>query len=221
MNDVSFRRVGGACAVGIAICGVAYPLTLFLDTNAAGMTDRLLEANSLRGLNRAASLLLALSGVLLTFGVTAVAARVDVDDRHWMRWATGIGVIGGAMTAAHGYWDYVRVPVLLSQWGTGLEGRQAAIAAFSGLANPVDPRGLGALLFTGVFVLIVSQVIVTSKDMPAWVGWIGLLYGALLVVAFALGLLETSSLRVALTGLAMGVAGPIWWLAVGWELLRT
>lgn len=220
MSDTSFRRFGGVCAILLAICGVAYALLLLADTGAPGLPDRLTEALSTRSLNRTASLVLALAGLLTTAGVATLHGLLKAAGREWARWAAGLGLVGGAMTAAHGYWDFARVPVLLAQWNTAVDARREAISAFAGVPNPADPRGLGALLFVGVFVLVAARLVLAGKTLPALVGQIGLVYGALLVLAFLSGLAGPDAVRSALTGLAVGVAGPVWWLLVGRELLR-
>lgn len=220
MSDASFRRCGGMCAVALAVTSVAYAVLLFLDTGAPGIADRLQQLGTGRQLNGLASLLLALGGILTTLAVLAIHERVSAAGPLWARWAAALGVIGGAMTVAHGYWDYLRVPILLSQWQLGDPARRAAIATFAGLPNPVDPRGVGTLLFVGLFVVVVGRLILLGGTMPAPAGWLGLAYGALLLLAFVAGLGGPDLLRTGLTGLAVGVAGPAWWLVMGRELLR-
>jgi hypothetical protein len=220
MSDGSFRRFAGWCAIGVAVAAVVYVVLLYLETSAPGLGDRLREASTVRARSQGANLMLALLGFLMTVPMRALHNRLKDAGREWSHWAAWLGFVGAVMTAAHGYWDFLRVPVLLGQWDTGVEARQAAIAAFSGVPNPVDPRGLGAFLFVGLFVLVASRLILAGKALPALVGQWGLLYGVILIVTFLAGITGPENARVALTGLTVGVVGPIWWLLVGRELLR-
>lgn len=220
MSDTSFQRFGGAAAAALAVCSALYALLLFLGTDSVALVARLERIVELRGLNQPANLLLGIVGLLATVAVTALYERSRTETGAWMRWATTLGVFGAVMTAVHGFWDFMRTPVLLAQWDRGIEGRRDAISAFAGVPNPVDPRGLGAFLLLGLFVLVAARHLARDRAPDGLLGPIGLAYGFLLVVLFLAGLVGPAGVRAALAGLTVGVVGPVWWLLVARMLLR-
>ena len=225
MDDRLIRSSGAWAAYATALASFAYTVALVLvpETDDPVMAARAAVAG--RAMVEPANWLLASLGLLGTLAVVAVAARVWPRQggpgeplAPWLAWGMGLGLIGMAMTAAHGFYDAVRVPVLLQQWELGDPARRAALAAFSGLPTPVDPKGLGTFLFVGLFVLVVSRV--TALDAGGWsrgpMGTLGLIYALTLGLAFVLGLMDVDpALRAGTTGLAMGVVGPVWWLLAG------
>lgn len=220
MNDASFRRLGAACAMAFALCTVLYALLLFLDSEGIELSARLEAAVRVRGVNQPANLLLGCAGLLATVGVAAVYEAVRERGGAWARWAAGLGLIGAVLTAAHGLWDFMRVPVLVAQWDSAIPERQAAIATFAGQPNPVDPRGLGTFLFMGLFAIVTARWLAGDRPANALVAPVGLVYGALLLAAFVSGFVGPDATRAGIAALSMGVAGPLWWLLVATALWR-
>jgi len=215
MTDASFRRFGGMCCVALAVTTLAYALLVFLGSDPGGVADRLSGAVQARATNQPAHYLLGISGLLLVVAVMAVFERVRHVGGAWARWGAAMGVLAGGFTAAHGFWDALRVPVLLRQWDLGLAARQEAISAFSGLPNPVDPRGLGAFLMLGLFVLVAARALALDTGASGPLASLGLVYGAALVITFAAGLVAPAAARAVLAALTVGVLGPVWWALVG------
>jgi hypothetical protein len=224
MDDESFQRFGGLCAIGAAILALAYALLLVLSPSeagsAGGLVDRALGGFEARGLNVLAYYALALTGLLMTAAMVAAYRRVLRAGPGWALWGLALGLLGAALMAIHGYWEALRKPILLHQWNTGVEARQAAISAFSGVPNPVDPRGLGAFLFIGVFVLVTSWLVLRGAAMGKTTGQWGVVYGVMLVALFVAGWAELGLLRMILAALTVGIAGPLWWVLLGRELLK-
>ena len=98
-------------------------------------------------------------GVTMTLGACALAFAVLLS--------LPLGILGAAMTAAHGFWDYMRVPILTTQWDSAIAARQEAISTFAGQPNPVDPRGLGAFLLLGLFALVAARPLADPQITPA------------------------------------------------------
>jgi hypothetical protein len=220
MNDASFRRFGAVCALAFAVCTFLYAVVLALGSRSAGIAGRLEAAVQTRAMSQPANLLLGMAGLLATVGVVAVYELIS-HRGSWARWAAAVGILGAVMTAIHGVWDFLRVPVLQAQWDSQIEARQAAISAFAGVPNPADPRGLGALLLMGLFVLVAARLLMVDGQTHALLGPVGLAYGVLALVAFVAGFVGPDATRAGLVALSVGIAGPIWWALVAAALWRS
>ncbi len=220
MDDKSFQRFGGLCAIGAAVASFAFALALFLSSRGAGSAAPAIISQ--RADAPAANWLMVISGLLTTAAVAALYMRLREAGGAWALWGTSLGILGGAMTAAHFMWDALRIPTLRWLFQRD-EALQPTLRALSYQPNPVDPRGLGSLLLMGIFVLIASRLILQSGLLPRVVGQVGILEGILLLVLFVVGLSRTltemGQLRIGLAALAIGSVGPLWWLLVGRELL--
>lgn len=215
MNDASFFKAGRWAALAAAGLSFAYAVLVAANGRGASVASMAQAASDSRVLSLSASWILAAGGLAASLAV--VGLRERAPKHGWMMWAGGLGLIGTALMTVHGLYDAFRVPVLLVQWSGADPLRQAAISAFAGMPNPVDPKGAASLLFLGAFV-VVAAVSVTG---PLWFQRIGKLHGAVLLAAFlsgAVGLAfasETVYMGYAwLGGLAFGVTGPLWWVAV-------
>lgn len=216
MTDDGFRRFGALCAGGVGVASLALALAIVAAGGwpAPGLGGVLLGRLS----SPIANGLLAAVGLFMSVAVVALLDRLPDRGGAWGRWAGALGLIGAAMTAAHGVWDVLRLPALLAQWQTGDAARQAAIAAFSGVPNPVDPRGLGSFLFVGLFVLVVGRLGLARGGLTRPVAQLAVVFGSLLGLLFAVGLTGPDIARAGLAALTMGAVGPIWWLMVAREL---
>lgn len=77
---------------------------------------------------------------------------------------------------------------------------------------------LGVLLFSGLWTLLVALVLLRSTMLPRWLGWSGLVAGAVVIAGFV------EVFGVPIDGLYLTVSGVIWqlWMiALGVVLLRT
>jgi hypothetical protein len=224
MDDRVIRNPGAWAAMGAAATSFLYAAVVALASRGGGASQTALSAASSRAQSMPANWLLAVTGLLLTVAVVATTWRVasDVAPAYapWLAWAGGLGLMGSAMMAAHGFYDAFRVPILLAQWDA-VEARRPAISAMSGLPNPVDPRGLGAFLFIAFFVLALARIASVSlgEPLPPLVSTLGWVHAAVLAVAFVLGLTHLTVLRAAFAGLGLGITGPAWWLMAGRALL--
>ncbi|MFN2252123.1 MAG: hypothetical protein ACK2UL_09435 [Anaerolineae bacterium] len=221
MSERTFRRIGAWCAAGVTLFTIAYAVALLLGGPAAdgGIVGRAQSAFHARGLNEMANYALALMGLLMTVAVMAIHGEVADDGRSLALWASVMGVIGAAFTTVHGYWEAVRTPILLGQWEGGNEARQQAIAAFSYVPNPIDPRGIGSFLFVGLFVLAVSWLIMVGGRMSRVTAQWGMLYGVLLVLLFLVASFGPREAQVWLGAFAVGLVAPVWWALVTKDLL--
>jgi hypothetical protein len=218
-----------AAAAAAAVLSLAYALSIALPslwpvpaetaTPSGGFGAALSRATVERGLNASSSWL------LFAYGLTLSLASVSIaEDRPasglWLRWGLGLGLIGAAFTAANGLYDAISVPILVEQWATQDAGRRAAISAMSGLPSMVDPRGLGSLLFAGLFVA--TQAAARPAGTP--LRWAGTAHAATAILAFvaavALGTTLLPRAYPLLAGLAFGVTGPVWWALAARELAR-
>jgi hypothetical protein len=119
--------------------------------------------------------------------------------------------------------------------GAGGAGGAAVHAAFDlannlhppatpfGYANPVDPRGFLTFAIAGLAAIILSSLIVRGGVLSRFAGYLGLLSGVLLILLYAAYLTILNALNpiVLLLVLASGVVQPLWYLWIGWLLLKS
>lgn len=200
MREGSFERFAGACAIlagaGVFLYSIAFVVV----------------ARTVPDLGAAlAALFLAGGGILTSAVLVAVYGRLREADPPFALWAILLGFAGAIGSAIHGAYDLANVlhP-------------PAAVAA--DLPSQIDPRGLLTFGVAGLAVLVVGWLIVARDGrFPVRLGYLGLLFGVLLVLTF-LGRLvvldPTSPLVLVPAGLAGFIAGPLWYLWIGLELLR-
>jgi hypothetical protein len=215
MEDRSFRRFGSICAIGTAIAWLVSAILLYRGLGEGGVSDVLTN----RVHSPEVNYLLAAAGFLATAAIVALGDRLRPAD-GWARWATAIGVIGGCLAAAQCLWDALRYPQLKALWDTGSQMAQSVVAVLLSVPNPVDPRGIGAHFFVGIFVLVAGWLMLSQGTWPRWLGPLGMLEGVLLIVLFAAGIVGLDDARTILAAAAVGAVGPVWWLLAGAALWR-
>jgi hypothetical protein len=91
------------------------------------------------------------------------------------------------------------------------------------LPNPVDPRGLLTFGVGGLALFVNSWLIVGSGRLPRWLGYLGFLSAALLVILYLgrLTVLSASNPIILYPALLNGfIVNPIWYIWLGISLLR-
>jgi hypothetical protein len=189
----TYQRFSGVSALLAGAAGLLY-LVLFI------------------ALKNPAALLQAVS--LLAVGLFASAVFValykivnQVDDSFALLGLLfGIGGTGGA--AVHAAFD--------------LANNLHPPATPFGYANPVDPRGFLTFAITGLAAILISWLILRGGALPRGVGYLGLLSGVLLILLYIAYLVILNALNplVLILVLASGIVQPLWYLWIGWLLLR-
>jgi hypothetical protein len=154
-------------------------------------------------------LFLLLAGLLTIVAMTAAYFRVRAVEAGFALLALLLGAIGGAGAAVHG--------------GYELAYEIESEAPSPAVPNFVDPRGLLTFGFTGLAVLLLAWLARHGAVLPARLGLLGYVFGALLVVLYLARLIvvDSDNPAVAIPALLAGfLAGPAWWLWLGLELRR-
>ena len=160
-------------------------------------------------------------GILSLFAIAVVLAvheRFVSLHAGWVRWASGLALLGYGVTAILEFTSLGRHPVFAAAYAAGDPSTQAAIAAQSGL--PVD--GYGVLRFGAVafWALVISVLILRSQTMPRLFGYLGLGSALAMLILVAGFILGEEMLIVA--GAAVGgvLFAPAWFIWLGLLLRR-
>lgn len=195
-----FERLAGWCALVVGVGALAYAIVFAVivlgepPTWVVGLWFFLL-----------------LVGGLLTIPVlVALYQRLRGTDGGFAMLGLLLGLAGAVGAAVHGGYDLGNVI------------RPVAGAPPTELPNAVDPRGLLTFGFMALSLFVVSFLIVRGGTLPAGLGNLGYLSGALLVVIY-LGRLIAFDPRTPLLLVAALLSGlvvnPAWWLWLGRTLL--
>jgi hypothetical protein len=95
-----------------------------------------------------------------------------------------------------------------------------AIEAVQQVPSQVDPAGLAAFFVVGIVAFVFSWLIVRGSLLPRALGYLGLFNALLLVVLFFASAANAQTLILISGGLTSVVAGPIWWVWLGRQLLQ-
>jgi hypothetical protein len=164
---------------------------------------------------RIASACLLVSGVVIGVAVVALAGRFPAGAQPGVTWATIVGVTAGLATAAHGLSDLVGVDKLAHRYATGDSGTGAAAAVSHLAPSATDPRGLATFGAAGLVVFALGMALRPARR---YLGTLGIVLGADLLVLFLADALGLNALVLVTGGLASVVLGPIWWVGVAWLL---
>lgn len=124
------------------------------------------------------------------------------------RVALVLAAVGAAGAAIHGGYD--------------LANTLHPAGAPSGMANPVDPRGLLTFGASGLALLVGGLLVARMSGLPTWAPWLAWATGLALIVTYLgrLIVLDAKSALVLGPALVAGVLSPVLYLAVGVWLTR-
>jgi hypothetical protein len=203
--DNSFRRFGGISAILVGLLSLAYALFYLV-------IARQSEALGIVG----SWVILAVSGLFSSAAYVALYERLRPASEGFALWALLLGVAASFATLAHGAYETL---LLLAEPAAGSV-QAGAIAAAQQLPSQVDPAGLASFFVVGVVAFIFSWLIVRSALLPRTLGYLGLFNALLLVVLYFASAANAQTLILISGGLTSVLAGPIWWIWLGRQLLR-
>jgi hypothetical protein len=163
-----------------------------------------------------------------------VAARSILD---LMRPLNDGGVISSTYISILGYVlgviDAFRVLAIFQQMGaaysTSAPETQAAMTSM-GLMAYLDPTGILKFGGVGVWILLLSALVLRRSRLPAWVGWIGVALGVMYFAQVAGAVLNLPAVFIAGVTLTNLILAPAWYLSMarslkqsmlpGWDILR-
>jgi hypothetical protein len=188
----SFDRFAGWASILAGLAGLGYAVAFVVLKNGA------LSAQ-----------LLTLAPLFAVAGLVAVFERVRTIDAGYATVALALGVFGSLAASSHGVYDLANV----------LHPPAAALPA--DVPSALDPRGYATFALTGLALLLFAGLASRSRDLPGWVGPLGLILGVVLVLTFLarLVVLDATSLLVLGPALVSGLLSPIFFLLLGAWLL--
>jgi hypothetical protein len=153
------------------------------------------------------ALFLTLAPLLAIGGLVAVFDRVRGAEPGFATVALALGAFGSLAASTHGAYDLANV--------------LHPPASVPDVPFAVDPRGFGTFALTGLSLLLLAWLARGSAEIPAWVGPLGMLLGACLVLTWLARLivLDATSLLVLGPALVSGLLSPIFFLLLGAWLL--
>jgi hypothetical protein len=188
----SFDRFAGWASILAGVAGLGYAVAFVVLKNAA------LSAQ-----------FLTLAPLFAIAGLVAVFERVRAIDAGYATVALALGAFGSLAASSHGVYDLANA-------------LHAPAAALPGdVPSALDPRGYATFALTGLAVLLFAGLAGRSRDLPGWVGPLGLVLGVVLVLTFLARLivLDATSLLVLGPALVSGLLSPVFFLLLGAWLL--
>ena len=189
----SFPRFGGASAILVGLLSIAYALFYLVISRQAPFIGIL-----------GSWIILAASGIFSSAAYVALYSRLKPAGEGFALWALLLGVMASMATLAHGVYE-----ALLMLAGTTQE-----------VPSQVDPAGLASFFIVGIVAFVFGRLIVRSGLLPTRLGYLGMFNALLLVVLFFASAASVQTLILISGGLTSIIVGPIWWIWLGWQLLR-
>ena len=204
--QTSFSRFGGISAIIVGVLSILYAI-FFL-----GVTRQSEYVGSL-----GSWVILAVSGLFSSAAYVAIYQRLrGKEENGFALWALLLGTLAAFATLLHGM--YETQLLLTSAAGTAAE--KSAIAAANLLPSEVDASGVAAFFVVGVVAFLFSRLILQTGTLPKNLAYLGMLNALLLVVLFVARTFAVVPLILLAGGLTSVIAGPIWWIWMGRELLK-
>ncbi len=189
---VSFTRFAGTAALVVAALGLIYSLTFVIS----------LDEDTADWAAYVKSLCLLAGGLLSLAVLLAVYERLREVDASFALLAFVLGLAGGLGSAIHGAGDLAAVARPDDVFDTGV--------------SPVDPRGFLTFGVSGLAFLLVGWLALRGTWLPARLGQLAVLSGALLVFVYVgrLSIFDPENplllLAAALTGFVVNPALYVW-----------
>ena len=219
--EASILRVGGACAAIAGIftlaAAVVYLLLPAEQRAAVGGAELLPSVAEGAGTLQFEFVLLAMVGVFGLGVVPGLVRLVEDGSPGLVRWLGTLATVGYAFTSASYFFAMGRLPKVADAYVAGDESTRAALLAT--WRSSLDLQGYWQFLAFGVFVVLVSVLAMRLTRLPSALCWLGLLVGALSVLATIGSGTGTPSF---LTGVvaAAAVVVPAWYIWIGVEMYR-
>ena len=163
-------------------------------------------------------LILGISGLFGSAAYVGVYQRIKGANEGLALWGLVLGLGAAFATFAHGIYQALLTNLLHNNIA---EAQRNVIMASRLVPSSLDPNGLATFFLSGIVALIIGLVILHGNSVPRWLGVLALINAILLVTLFAATVMGMSTLILISGGLASVVAGPIWWVGMGINLLRS
>jgi hypothetical protein len=222
----AFDQLAGGVAFLVAVSSVVYGFVylLLVPADQKGTAPAALTSfyNNPTG-RQIASIMLALGGISTATAAVGIYYRLRGQRPGWAGWSVRLGFAAGLLTALHGIYLTVLLPVTSNLYvnppgGADASAIKGAVIAIASLPSPLDPGGFSKFCLAGLWLLVTGALMLRSRAFPRWLAYLGLVGGAGLLLLYIGGLTGTTILILA-TGLPSSVlVGPLFWVAVGFTL---
>ena len=205
-GDPEYDQLAGWAAILAGIGGFVYSVAFIVGV-VLGKAPGLGQSIS--------SAALAVGGLLTAVVAIALFHRARQASAPGASLAVAFALFGSIGAAIHGGYDLANV----------LHPPVADVFATNELPSPVDPRGLLTFAMAGIGLLILVWLVRRAGELRNWIGMLGLVVGALLILIYLGRLIilsPTNPLVAGLAGLTGFILSPIFYVALGfWLRSRT
>ena len=198
-GDPEYDQLAGWAAILAGIGGFVYSVAFIVGVVLGKAPD----------LGRSvSSTALAICGLLTAVVAVALFQRAREASVPGAFLAVAFALFGSIGAAIHGAYDLANV----------LHPPVADVFATNELPNPVDPRGLLTFAAAGIGLLTLVWLVRRAGELRNWIGLLGLVVGALLILIYFGRLIIVSPTNPLVAGLA-GLTGfflsPIFYVGLG------
>lgn len=191
--SASYERFAAGCAIAAGLAGLAYALAFLVFAAPVASAATLL-----------------VGGLLTVAALLGLYGRLRPVDPGFAALALVLGVAGALGAAVHAGFDLANAI-------------HPSLALVADLPNAVDPRGLLTFGVAGLGLLIVGWLITHGASLPRGLGYLAYATGVLLILLYLARLIVlTATNPLVLVPAAIGgfLAGPVFYLWLGWALRR-
>ena len=198
-GDPEYDQLAGWAAILAGIGGFVYSVAFIVGVVLGKAPD----------LGRSvSSTALAIGGLLTAVVAVALFQRAREASAPGAFLAVAFALFGSIGAAIHGGYDLANV----------LHPPLADVLATNELPNPVDPRGLLTFAAAGTGLLTLVWLVRRAGELRNWIGLLGLVVGALLILIYLGRLIilsPTNPLVAGLAGLTGFILSPIFYVGLG------
>jgi len=221
MADEKSSRLGSVCAIFLGISYAAVGLSyLLLPAEQQGGTllhdsekflISMFQSPVLITIHHLAFGLGALLGLAVVFAVYDLARSFN---EAWVRWLSGLGFLGFAVTAVDNFKIVAAEPVRAARYMAG-DAAVKIIMRETDYLISVDPHMWLGYGLVGVWILAVSWILVRNRAVPRIFGLLGIAGGCIYIFV-EVGTVLRSEIWLTAAALGAVIAGPVWyiWLAL-------
>ena len=227
MKENSFSKLGGNCSILVGVLyvliGISY-LLLPAAQKGASLIDPVQFFPSYAQEHTIMNFLyweFVLCAVFAIGAVFAISKIVHSINESWVRWTSNLAFLGFSVMVISYLRGFYIIPKISAAFEAGDASTRAAIVA-PGVAgwNNLDPQGWLMFGCVGLWLLVISLLVLRSDKLPkglAYIGIVGAIANWLVVVGQVAQIEKLISIAAGLGGV---IAGPIWFIWMGMILRR-
>lgn len=205
--DKEFDRFGSICAVIVGLLSILYAVFYLVIARQDEFTGTL-----------GSWVILAASGIFSSAVYVALYRRISgPGENGFALWALLLGEMSAFATLMHGGHQALLTNVLR----TADPATRMLMENLRTMPSEADPAGLATFGTVGLVAALFSWQILRTRALSRSLGYIGLFNAFLLVVLYAATAANLQPLILLSGGLTALFVGPVWWIWVGIQLMRS